>query len=94
MMIWTLWEDPGDGDMPYLVDAYDEYTKENCGEVPPAYQAKIDEDPKRKELILEISEGAVRALWEPKKIKASHWTDVETAEKAHEQRKIDRERGK
>ncbi len=95
MKIWTLWHRGDELTMPWLLDAYDEYTLEENGEVPPNYRAKLDgkgED--LRELVIEIPEGVVRALFEPKVIKAATWVDPERAEAARQQKAEDAKRGR
>jgi hypothetical protein len=70
MRIWLLWA-PSDGDdMPWLADAVDEYTIEEHGDFPPEYK-KRREDFKCREMMIDISEKAVRALFEPPLVKAT-----------------------
>ena len=68
MRIWTLWEHDGDDSiMPWLIDSYDEYTLEECGEVPESYQKLVDENigtkRKRRELVVHIPEDMVKAIF-------------------------------
>lgn len=65
MRIFTVWSNEGvaDGDMPWLVDAVDEYTIENLGDMPDKYKAAALR-PCSKELIINIPELAVRHLFE------------------------------
>jgi hypothetical protein len=70
MRIYTIWHKGDEGEVPWLLDAVDEYTIDNNGGPPPSYlehQAKNDV----RELILDIPEEAVRALFATPRTKAS-----------------------
>jgi len=70
MIIYTLWHAGDDGEAPWIVDAVDEYTVDiNC-EFPPAY-LKHREDILVRELIIEVPEKDVRALFEAPTVKAT-----------------------
>jgi hypothetical protein len=69
MLIYTLWHEGDDGSIPWLVDAVDEYTIDSMGEYPPEYLKKRDYIHVR-ELVIDVSEKAVRALFEPPVVKA------------------------
>jgi hypothetical protein len=62
MKIFTLWHEGDLGDAPWIVDAVDEYTVEDC-EFPPEY-AKKRAMPEHRELIIDVPEKVVRALFE------------------------------
>lgn len=70
MKIWTLWRrDENDTDtMPWIVSSYDEYTAEEHDGVPYFY-ANERQDGDR-ELIVEVPDEAVRALFMPPTVKA------------------------
>jgi hypothetical protein len=70
MRIYTLWHEGDDGDMPYIIDAVDEYTLDNNGEFPPPYLEKRA-DIHVRELIIDVPEAAVRALFEAPGVKAT-----------------------
>ena len=70
MKIWTLWHRADDDDAPWLVDAVDEYTIDNNCEFPPAY-LKHRESPLVREMIIDVPEKAVRALFEAPDVKAT-----------------------
>jgi hypothetical protein len=70
MRIHTLWQHDGSDDVPWILDAVDEYTIENHSGLPPDYADKMKNNPALRELIIEIPEAAVRALFRPKAIKA------------------------
>ena len=70
MIIWTLWHEGDDGDAPWIVNAVDEYTIDNNCEFPPEYLKKR-EDIHVRELIIEVPEDAVRALFGPPTVKAT-----------------------
>ncbi len=95
MKIWTLWEWDSDPlTLPWLVSAYDEITFDNIGGEPDDYKRLREEDPKRKELVIDISTGAVEALFKPKEIEGSVWVSKEAAEQAKKQFDEDKKRGK
>jgi hypothetical protein len=63
MKIFTLWHEGDPGDAPWIVDAVDEYTVDNNCEFPPEYvkkRAMVE----HRELIIDVPEKAVRALFE------------------------------
>jgi len=61
MKIYLLFNEPDDGMMPWLTDAIDEYSVEEC-DFPEEY-AKKRKDPRNRELIVEIPDKAVEALF-------------------------------
>lgn len=71
MRIYTLWqrEGSGDQDIPWIVDAVDEYTIDNNGEVPAEYLKKRANINVR-ELVIDIPEAAVRKLFDSPEVKA------------------------
>lgn len=70
MIVHTLWHRGDDNDAPWIVDAVDEYTLDNNCEFPPEYLKKR-EDINIRELIIDIPEAAVRALFEAPTVKAT-----------------------
>ncbi len=70
MIVYTLWHAGDDGEAPWIVDAVDEYTVDNNCEFPPTY-LKHREDIHVRELILEVPEKDVRALFEAPTVKAT-----------------------
>ena len=70
MIIYTLWHKGDDGEAPWIVDAVDEYTVDNNCEFPPTY-LKHREDIHVRELILEVPEKDVRALFDAPTVKAT-----------------------
>ena len=62
MKIFTLWHEGDPGEAPWIVDAVDEYTVDNNCEFPPEYKKKRAM-PEHRELILDVPEKAVRALF-------------------------------
>jgi hypothetical protein len=70
--ITTLWH-PGDqGYMPWLLDAYDEYTAEENDGVPPTYEEQKKKYPDARELIIEVPDGSVEKLFKiPKQVAMS-----------------------
>ena len=69
MIIYTLWHRGDDDDVPWIVDAVDEYTVDNNCEFPPDYVRKRD-DINVRELIIDVPEDAVRALFDSPGVKA------------------------
>lgn len=73
MKIFTLWhrgdENNVGEDAPWIVDAVDEYTIENHSGFPPAYVKKRALEEHR-ELIIDVPEKAVRALFDSPTVKA------------------------
>lgn len=71
MKIRTLWQRGIHNESPWLVAAVDEYTEEEHGGTPDFYQAELDKHVSiRRELIIEISDVAVRKLFEAPVAKA------------------------
>ena len=70
MIIYTLWrrENDADADVPWLEEAVDEYTVDNNCEFPPEY-AKKRALPEYRELIIDVPEKDVRALFESPTVK-------------------------
>ncbi len=69
MRIYTLWHVGDDDDAPWIVDAVDEYTVDNNCEFPPPYAEKRSQ-PEHRELIIDVPEKAVRALFDSPEVKA------------------------
>jgi hypothetical protein len=70
MRLYTLWHQGDEGDAPWIVDAVDEYTLDNNCEFPPQYLQKRA-DIHVRELILDVPEDAVRALFASPSVKAT-----------------------
>lgn len=70
MKIWTLWHRGDENDAPWIVDAVDEYTLENHGDFPPDYGTRRA-DPLIRELIIDVPEDKVRALFEAPAVQAT-----------------------
>ncbi len=70
MKIFTLWVAGDDEDMPWLLDAVDEYTVENCG-FPDSFLAHQRDYPDAREMIIDIPEDAVRKLFLAPTVKAT-----------------------
>lgn len=67
MRIYTLWEEGGE--VPWLVNAVDEYTVEDVG-WPEAYDKdRAEQRHLRRELIVEISDDVVTGLFRPPVVK-------------------------
>lgn len=69
MMIWTLWHAADDEDLPWIGDAVDEYTVDENG-FPPEYVKKRAQ-PQYRELIIDVPDAAIRALFEPPVVKGT-----------------------
>jgi hypothetical protein len=65
MRIHTLWEHDGSDDIPWIVDAVDEYTIEAHNGLPPSYEDKMKKNPALRELVIIVPESAVRGLFTP-----------------------------
>jgi hypothetical protein len=72
MRIYTLWqrENENDTDIPFIVDAVDEYTLDNNCEFPAKYVEKRA-DINVRELVLDVPEAAVRTLFDSPGVKAA-----------------------
>lgn len=70
MKVYTLWHRGDDNDAPWIVDAVDEYTIYNNGARPPPYIEKLA-DPNIRELLIDVPEDAVRALFGTPRVKAT-----------------------
>lgn len=68
MLIYTLWHEGNEGDIPWCVDSVDEYTWDENG-TPPSYAEHL-KNPLVRELIIDVPEDAVRALFESPVVKA------------------------
>lgn len=68
MKIRTIWQhNPDEPDvMPWILDAVDEYTEEECNGLPDRYPAPSAH---RRELIIDIPESAVRNLFAVPEVK-------------------------
>jgi hypothetical protein len=75
--IHTLWHRGDDDDAPWIVDAVDEYTVDNNCDFPATYAAKRATIEHR-ELIINVPEKAVRALFDAPEVKAT------VCDKAHD----------
>ena len=71
MRITTLWEGGRLGDAPWLVSAYDEYTEEEHNGEPDFYKKLREEDPNRRELIIQIPDAAVNDLFKTPRVTAT-----------------------
>lgn len=70
MRVFTLWHEGDAGEIPWILDAVDQYTIDNNGEFPPPYlkhRADIDV----REMIIDIPEAAVRALFSAPSIRGT-----------------------
>lgn len=72
MMLYTLWSNEGcaEDETPWLVNACDEFTIESNGGYPDDY-AKHKENPKLRELIIEIPHNAVLKLFRAPVVKGT-----------------------
>ena len=66
MIIYTLWEEGGEREMPWLVAAIDEYSVENCG-WPEDYEKEREAKTARarRELRIEVPDAVVERLFKP-----------------------------
>ena len=66
MKIYTLWEEGGERELPWLVAAIDEYSVEECG-WPEEYDKErhTKTSRTRRELVIEIPDSAVEQLFKP-----------------------------
>lgn len=78
MIVYTLWRNGDLNDLPWLVDAVDEYTVEDWGDFPPDYLKKKN-DPNVRELAINIPEDAVRDLFEPPPVEGEIVNDSNSA---------------
>jgi hypothetical protein len=69
MRIYTLWHEGQGGDLPWLVGAVDEYTVDENGGFPTAY-AELRERVYHRELIIDVPQKAVSALFESPEVEA------------------------
>jgi len=76
MRVYTLWHAGDDGEVPWILNAVDEYTVDNNCEFPPPY-LKARADIQVRELIIDIPESAVRALFSAPSVKASVIKDAQ-----------------
>jgi len=76
VIIYTLWHHGDDDDAPWIVDAVDEYTVDENNGFPPEYQKHRD-NPRVRELLIEVPEKDVRAIFDSPTVKAT----IKAAEK-------------
>lgn len=70
MRITTLWHEGEDGDMPWMLSAYDEYTEEEHNGTPEFYQKIKDEfKGKCRELNITVPDEAVTRLFDVPTVK-------------------------
>ena len=69
MHIYTLWHQGDNDDIPWITDAVDEYTVDENGFPPPYIEKRAN--PLVRELILDVPEKAVRALFASPVVKAA-----------------------
>ena len=75
MKIYTLWHQPNrDLEMPCLIDALDEYTLDENGGYPESY-AERHADTAVRELIIDIPEKSVQALFKVPLVRADVITE-------------------
>ncbi len=72
MLIYTLWEreNDKDTDIPWIVEAVDEYTIDNNCEFPADYLKKR-ESVNVREMVIDVPEDAVRNLFDSAHVKAT-----------------------
>lgn len=66
MLIYTLWEreTATSTNLPWLVDAVDEYTIDELGEAPESYRERL-KNPNVRELVIDIKQSVVENLFDP-----------------------------
>ena len=69
MRIYTLWHEGEGGDLPWLLEAVDEYTVDENGGFSEEY-IKLLAQACHRELIIEVPAKAVRTLFESPEVKA------------------------
>ena len=70
MRVYTLWHAGDDGDVPWILNAVDQYTIDNNCEFPPPYLT-ARADTQVREMIIDIPEDAVRALFSAPSVRAT-----------------------
>ena len=71
MRVYTLWHaGDDDGEIPWILNAVDQYTVDNNCEFPPPY-LRARADIQVREMIIDIPEDAVRALFRAPSVKAT-----------------------
>lgn len=68
MLIYTLWQSDGSADVPWCIDAVDEYTIDEHNGFPEGYAKKRDGKDVR-ELVIDVPNSAVTALFESPTVK-------------------------
>lgn len=81
MRLYTLWCNDDGSNIPWALDAVDEYTVENNGGFPQSYLANR-KGPDVRELIIDVPESAVRALFEAPTVKGAIVKDDGTLTKS------------
>lgn len=76
MRVYTLWHEGDPDEFPWILDAVDQYTVDSNGEFPPPY-LKHRSDVLVRELIIDISDDAVRALFSAPTVKATVVRDAQ-----------------
>ena len=79
MRVYTLWHAGDDGDVPWILNAVDQYTIDNNCEFPPPY-LKHRADTQVREMIIDIPEDAVRALFSAPSVRATVIKDDQRTE--------------
>ena len=64
MIIYTLWAKSDAGELPYIIDAVDEYVVEETGDFPSVYQQRKD-NPDVREVIITVPDNKIVALFTP-----------------------------
>lgn len=78
MRVYTLWHEGDAGEVPWIIDAVDQYTVNNNCEFPPPY-LKHRADIHVMELIIDVPEDAVRALFSAPSVRATVIKDDQRA---------------
>jgi hypothetical protein len=83
MRVYTLWHEGDPDEFPWILDAVDQYTVDSNGEFPPPY-LKHRADVLVRELIIDISDDAVRALFSAPTVRATVIRDAQrTGQESH-----------
>jgi hypothetical protein len=70
MRVYTLWHEGDAGEVPWILDAVDQYTLNNSCEFPALY-IRNRADTQVREMIIDIPEDAVRALFSVPSVKGT-----------------------
>lgn len=77
MRIHTLWHSGDDDEMPWMLDAVDEYTIDSNNGFPESYKEKLAKYPTARELIIEVPDDHVEKLFRAVIVKGKSMNPVE-----------------